>query len=247
MFHVKHLDQNDVAYARQLLDSARITVEPDQLAVLLRHLDWVLDVNRAIRLTAVSDPKRALAVHVVDSLIALDALSSAPQGGLVDIGSGAGYPGLPLAIVTGRRTVLLEPIRKKAEALRRFLVQENLEPWISVVEQRAEEYARAAPARTSVVTARAVASLPALVELAAPLLSPGGWLIAFKGSPDESEVAWGDRAAAICGLARRDVQRLTLPGEGHARTLIVYERCTEPLVDLPRRVGAAQKRPLGKA
>lgn len=247
MFHVKHLGPQDVAYARELLQSAGIDVGPTQLEMLLRHLDWVLETNRTVRLTAVSDPRRAISLHLVDSLLALTAVEDAPAGRLVDIGTGAGYPGLPLAIIGGREAVLLESVQKKAVALQRFLVHENLEPRISVVAERSETYATKMPASAAVVAARAVSALPALVELAAPLLFHGGRLIALKGRPDEAEVAWSVRAAALCGLALRSAERHELPPEGQVRTILVYERCSDPSIDLPRRPGVAQKRPLGKA
>jgi 16S rRNA (guanine527-N7)-methyltransferase len=95
-----------------------------------------------------------------------------------------------------------------------------------------------------VVTARAVAALPTLVELAAPLLSHGGRLIAFKGRLAQTEIGRGDTAAAKCGLRREGIRAFELTETGEARTLVTYRRVGDPSLALPRRVGMASKQPL---
>lgn len=207
------------------------------------YVDWLLEANTRLNLTAVTDPQEAWRLHILDSLVALPEVDDAPAGSLLDIGTGGGLPGLPLAIATGRRTLLLDSVGKKASAICDFLRAERLDD-IEAIASRAEDLALHRGAEFAVVVARAVTSLPSLVELAAPLLSPGGHLVAYKGAPSDHELASGDEAAGIVGLRRAKERRYALPVLGERRVLLVYERVSEPSVLLPRRVGLAQKRPL---
>jgi len=181
-------------------------------------------------------------LHIADSLAVLQAVRSAPEGAGIDIGTGAGYPGLPLAVVTGRPFTLLDGTSKKAAFLNEVSAELELAA-IEPVGRRAEEFAMMRPATYAVAVSRAVGSVPTVVELAAPLLAHGGRLIAFKGRPDPQEAARGDRAAEVCGLLRIDEVRYRLLGT-EERVAYVYEKVSEPRVALPRRPGMAARRPL---
>jgi len=241
---VKHLDADAIAYAHSLIVESALDVEPEMVAASLGHLDWVLEQNRTLNLTAIVDPLEAVRLHVIDSLMALPEVSAAPEGSMIDIGSGAGFPGIELALATHRETLLVESVRKKAVAVERYLLQENLESWISVSGLRAEELALTSGASAAVVTARALSSLPSLVELAAPLLRYGGRLVALKGRPEADEITRGKAAATVCGLTMESMRELSLPGGGENRTIVVFVRTGTPSVKLPRRVGLAQRHPL---
>jgi 16S rRNA (guanine527-N7)-methyltransferase len=217
--------------------------EASQLEALARFLSDVLDGSTRVNLTSVSDPAEAWVVHVVDSVSVVPEVDAAPPGQLVDVGSGAGFPGVPLAVVTGRRTTLAESRRKKAEFLRRHA--ETLPgARIRVVGERSEELARAEPESFSVVTSRAVAALPVVLELSQPLLRRGGRVVAMKGGMDPEEAAAGLRAGRILGLEQVTDRTYDLPGKDAERRVIVYEKRGESEVSLPRRPGMAKKRPL---
>lgn len=196
--------------------------------------------------TTVSDPARALNVHIRDSLAALDVPALREAGAIVDIGAGAGFPGLALAIaLPGARVDLVESASRKTAVIRRLAAAagiENARP----IHARAEEWAAGdAAGAYDVATARAVAPLPVLVEYAAPLLRAGGTFVAWKGSPEAAEVERGDAAAAEIGLDRLDPVRVE-PFEGaRALSLYLYSKVREAPVNLPRRPGMAAKRPLG--
>lgn len=242
---MKHITTDDTEWLAGLISEADVSVAPEAMRLMLRHIDWLIDTNRSLNLTAVDEPREALRLHLLDSLIALPEVSGAPAGSLLDIGTGGGVPGIELASVTGRQTVLVDSVKKKAAAVRAFVVQENLESRISVSELRAEEIARHTPESSAVVTARAVAALPVLVELAAPLLFLGGRLVALKARPTAEEIAAGDRAAEVCGMKRLSVREQHLPGGGELRTILVYARTGPHREALPRRNGMANKNPLG--
>lgn len=241
---MKHLSDSARSDATGMLEVLSLEVEPKALETMLRHLDFVLEVNQSLNLTAITEPDDALRLHLIDSLTALPEVSLAPIGRLGDIGTGAGFPGLELGIATGRETLLVDSVRKKTDAIQRFLLQEDLDSWISVSALRAEELARQNREQFAVVTARALSSLPSLVELAAPLLLQGGRLVAMKGNLDESEMDRAHRVASMVGMRLETRRSLVLPLGGETRELIVFSRFGSPRVEIPRREGLAQRRPL---
>jgi len=183
-------------------------------------------------------------LHVVDSLCLVPYIKS-DQKQLLDIGSGAGYPGVALAIACPQMNVtMLESNNKKYS----FIAQEIQKLGLShaaALNLRAEE-ACAVAGGMHAVTARAVASLASLVELAAPLLADGGELYAMKGrvQNDESEEAMV--AAPKCGMSFQETHAYTLPLGSECREIWVFQKVGPALIALPRRSGRAQSRPLGR-
>lgn len=242
---MKHLEINAArSLAESLLDELDLRIGADVLEAVLVHLDGVLDANTRVNLTRITEPSDAVRLHVVDSLVALPEVAASPDGILCDMGSGPGFPGIPLALATSRQAVLLESVRKKAAQVSELLAAEHLDAQIAVIAERAETHATERRGAYSVVTARALSALPALVELASPLLAVGGRLVCLKGSPDTTEIASGDAVAAQTGMARASTRTVALPGGAETRTIITYVRSGKPKVHLPRREGMAQRSPL---
>ena len=190
--------------------------------------------------TPIREPAQAVDAHVADSLSGLAAVGEARS--LADLGAGAGFPGLVLAAVrSGARVILLESVGRKAAWLGHATAMLDM----GNVEVRAERVESWRPeARIDVVTARAVAPLPVLVEYAAPLLAPGGRLVAWKGDPDPAEEADGRAAAAALGLEESAVVPVQpFPGV-RDRRLYVYAKVAQTPPGYPRRPGMAAKRPL---
>lgn len=191
--------------------------------------------------TAVHDPRQALDVHLADSLaaLALPALRAAHR--IADMGSGAGLPGLPLALALPDASVLLvESQRRKCEFLQRAVDALGLTN-AEVVCARVE----ALPQRScDALTARALASLPVLCEYAAPLLADGGVLVAWKGAVDAAEDADGLAAAEALGLRREEVRAVEPYAGSERRTLHVLRKIAPTPPGYPRRPGMAVKRPL---
>lgn len=241
MFHVKH--ETTRPPSEQEIESALrdVGIVPTrrQLALLARHAEMVLVANRYFNLTRITAPEEFVRLHIVDSL--LPWLYVQPSTPCVDLGSGAGFPGIPLAIVHGMTTALCESVGKKAAFLESCVKKLGIA--CTVVHGRAEELGATRP-RAQLVVARAVASLPALVELASPLLDTGGRLIALKGDPEVTEIERGDAVASNCGMQRTETVSYVLPGGVERRTLVSYARTGETRIRLPRRVGLAQRQPL---
>jgi len=214
------------------------------LPLLLDHLAFLIEANSRTNLTAIRSTEEGLVLHLEDSLTATPELDAAPEGALVDLGSGSGYPGIPLATITGRLTTLVEARQKKAQFLKDAIARIGMEGFIEVETQRIETFTLAKKETYSVVTARALSELPVLLELASPLLKPGGWLIAYKGIPGEQEIQRGDKVASLVGMTPRSSRTLVLSDKTSKRTILVYEKTALPLLSLPRRDGTPQKKPL---
>ncbi len=243
MFHVKHEESAvgiDVARVMAVLQSCGVDPTWEQATLLARHAEFVREANRHVNLTRITDPEDVVHLHIADSLMFVSFV--APLKGLIlDVGSGAGYPGIPLAIM-GYDVQLCESVGKKAAFLAESV--ESLGLSVQVHAVRAEEFAARAPGRCDVVVFRAVSSLASLVELASPLLRQHGRAIALKAAIADDERSAGDRAAVLCGMKFVDEQRYALPS-GENRTVLTYERTGSARTGLPRRPGLAQNHPLG--
>jgi 16S rRNA (guanine527-N7)-methyltransferase len=243
-FHVKHLMPDELR-AELLVGLAAlgVTVTEGQALQCVEYLLGVLAANNALNLTRISDPGNAVRLHLLDSLAALPEVGAAPAGRMLDIGTGGGFPGVPMAIASGRDAVLLDSVAKKAAAVEEVLRAVGL-PGIEIVSQRAEAYACEAAGGFAVVLARAVAPLPSLLELGAPFLCESGRLVLLKGRPTDEEIGAGDRVARIVGVQRSGARAFSIPDSGERRTVLTYERIGRSSVALPRRDGLAQRRPL---
>jgi 16S rRNA (guanine527-N7)-methyltransferase len=216
-----------------------------EATLLAEHIELVLEANRRVNLTRVTDPEAAIRLHTADSLSVLEDVRLAPAGMLLDLGSGAGFPGIPLAVCSTREVMLLDSVGKKVRELDLMLSVLGLAGRVLATSGRAEALARARPGGFTVITARAVAELPALLELASPLLALQGRLVCMKGSPSSEETARAERAASLLGMRIEYQRALELPLQAGHRTVLCYAKVGEPRVSLPRREGMAQNAPLG--
>lgn len=230
----------------QLIDEAAtygITLSSTQAQLMLCHLDLVLEKNKELNLTRITDPIDAVRLHDVDS--ALFSLYISPTENFIDIGTGAGFPGIPLAITTGAQGILLDSLHKRVVAVEGFVKKLGLDSQLEVVADRAESFAIERPKSANVVVARAVAQIGILLEYATPLLTDNGRVVISKGVPSEEELSLGDKVAEICGLQSVSRETYDLPEGAGQRTILVYKKCAEPTMKLPRKPGMAIKRPLG--
>jgi 16S rRNA (guanine527-N7)-methyltransferase len=194
--------------------------------------------------TTIREPQQASQAHIADSLAALELEPRRHARRLADLGSGAGFPGLALAVALPDAEVsLIESQRRKCEFLERLLAAAGIEN-ARVVCARAEEWGAGLGANDAVL-ARALAPQAVVLEYAAPLLRSGGSLIDWRGRRDEDAEREADSAAALLGLARDGVCRVIPFAGAHDRHLHVFTKVRETPSRFPRRAGIARKRPLG--
>lgn len=209
--------------------------------LLQRHLELVLEANKKTNITRISSWDEGMVLHVQDSLLGLEELSEAPDGWYADIGTGAGYPGIPLAIETGRKTLLVDSVGKKTAILDSFIAELGLDQ-VSTYTGRIEDLAREHPYEFAAITARALAQLSVLMELAAPLLQLGGRLICYKANLKPSELDHALSLQDTVGLKLVSDRSFVL--DDYQRRIVTFEKVKRESIQLPRKTGLAQKRPL---
>lgn len=249
------IDQAAAAEARRALETL-LSEEPAISAglpqgwtdAIERFVALLLAANRQVNLTRVTAPDEVARLHLLDSLAALPLIDAMAPGRVIDLGSGGGIPGLPLALARPDvRWTLVDSVGKKAAILAEFVAALGLEN-VGVVAARAETLGRDAAHREGyqLVTARACAALPVLAELALPLLAVGGSLLAWKGplAEDDEEVR---RGRAAIGQLGGGALRIVEPGVpalgGHRFVVVPKQRPTD--ARFPRRPGEPGRRPLG--
>jgi 16S rRNA (guanine527-N7)-methyltransferase len=227
------------------LAALRLTLTPTARSAIDGHARLLLAWTTAINLTAIRDPASVALAHVVDSLSAVAVLRERGVDRFLDLGSGGGYPGLPIAAaLPAARVVLLEPVAKKAAFLSVVATATGLDGTVEAAAVRAETLARDRRhrGRWPAVTARAVASLADLVELAFPLLAPTGALVAWKRGDLGDELAAAERAIAALGGGSLDVRRVEVAGLTGHRLVVATTHDGAPS-DYPRDPATRKRRP----
>jgi 16S rRNA (guanine527-N7)-methyltransferase len=238
---------------KELIEGARglgMELSPTQIEQFELYYRELIDWNKRTNLTAITDYAAVQVKHFLDSLT----VTMAFRGGeadsedlsVVDVGSGAGFPGVPLKIVLPRlRLVLIEPTQKKAAFLHHIVGELGLEN-AKVLNSRAEEAGHLPVYREqfALVLSRAVAPLPTLVELTLPFCRPGGRLVAQKKGYIDQEIAGAERAIAVLGGQLGHVQRIELEQFSDVRYLVVIDKICPTPGRYPRRPGMPKKRPM---
>jgi 16S rRNA (guanine527-N7)-methyltransferase len=217
-----------------------------QLNALETYERELLDWNTRFNLTAIRDTPGIHIKHFLDSLTCLLALRETPVERLVDVGTGAGFPGIPLKIIfPAMQLTLVESIGKKVEFCRHVAQTLKLDN-VEVIQERIEVVGQSPVHRERYdwAVARSVAMLPTLSEYLLPLVRVGGRVLAMKGESGPAEAHASERAMRILGGHLRQLIPVTLPGVAEDRYLVVVDKVAATPNAYPRRVGIAQKKPL---
>ena len=220
-----------------------IHLSEEKAHLYYQYMELLLEWNEKINLTAITDPHEIILKHFIDSLTALPYIPE--KGNVLDIGTGAGFPGIPLKIVNNNSYTLMDSLNKRITFLQEVIKELRLED-IEVVHARAEDYARNNEKREKyqVVIARAVASLNILVEYMLPMLQIGGVAICMKGSQIEQEIVNAKKAIEILGGKLETVEQFKLPESNISRTIIVIKKIKNTPNIYPRKAGIPTKKPL---
>ena len=213
---------------------------PEQLAEYGRLM---LEKNQVMNLTAITDPEDVATLHFLDSA-ALLTLESFSGKSVVDVGTGAGFPGLPLRVLEPSiRLTLLDSLNKRIQFLETVCRELDL-PDVACVHARAEEFAAEHRETFDLAVSRAVAALPVLCELCLPLVKPGGKFLAMKSVESDAELAASQHAIAILGGAVEAVRDYAIPGTDVRHRLIVVEKVKKTPEKYPRMFAKIKKNPL---
>lgn len=233
-----------------------IALSPEQITAFERFQTELLDWNERMNLTAITDPAEVESKHFLDSLSCLLALPQVDGRSLtdwleqplraVDIGSGAGLPGLALKIAWPKlRLTLLDATAKKCRFMQHVVDTLGLQD-VRVVQARAEDFGRHAGRMAfDLAWARAVARMPVLLEYGLPLLHQGGLFIIQKGREPQTEVDSGREALKTLGGRLRLVRTVQVPGLDAERSLIVVSKTAQTPAAYPRRAGIPEREPIG--
>jgi 16S rRNA (guanine527-N7)-methyltransferase len=215
-----------------------------QIAQLMKYKDLLLEWNSRMNLTAIEEDRDVIVKHFIDSFSILPFLKNSGER-LVDVGTGAGFPGIPVKIAFESTDVLLlDSLDKRITFLKTVIGELGL-TGIGALHSRAEEAGANAALRESfdISTARAVANLPVLLEYCMPLVKPGGMFIAMKGSSTE-ELDSSKKALDLLGGGLEEVRELTLPFSDIKRNLIIIRKLRQTPTKYPRKSGKPSKEPL---
>ena len=219
-----------------------ISLPPDQLAALDKYADLLVETNKHLNLTAITTPEGIEDRHFVDSLL----LAAQPEvaGRMVDVGTGAGFPGIVAKIYKpDLELTLMEPTGKRVEFLRTVCGELGLSQ-VEFAKERAEEAARKVWREVfDVASARAVAALPVLCEYCLPLVKVGGVFIAMKGPDADAETEAARNALHKLGGKLEEVRAFTLP-DGSTRNLVIIRKISQTPTVYPRNGGKIAKKPL---
>lgn len=200
--------------------------------------------NEKVNLTAITDPDEIVIKHFVDSLYILKFIKMSPNQSLVDVGSGAGFPGLPLLIANPQLEVtFVDSVNKKLSFIKDALNNAGL--MANIINSRAEELGRNSDFRESFdyVTARAVAPLRVLAEYCLPLVKPDGFFVSMKGSNGLQELADAENAIKTLGGEVAKTAEYTLPN-GDPRSIIIVRKISQTPTKYPRKTKKIETKPL---
>lgn len=223
-----------------------ISVSEKQAGALMRYCEMLYEANQTLNLTRIpDDPDWVIDRHILDSLTILKCGWPENDGAMIDIGSGAGLPGIPLAVLRPNlEFVLLDAQAKRVAFLQRVIDELHLNG--KAVHARAEDAARMGEYRESfdIAVSRAVAGLPVLAEYMLPFVKPGGRMMAMKGPDPEDEVEYAGFAVRELGGCEVRRMEAKIPGRDWRHTVIVIDKRIHTAERYPRRAGIPEKRPL---
>lgn len=227
----------------EVLSTYGISISNEQAGLLLRHLELVIERNKVLNLTRITSIDEGIDKHIIDSLLLVKCFEDCSDKAFLDIGTGAGFPGIPISIASGMSGTLIDSVGKKVSAVNDFLTELDIHN-VLAIKIRAEELAQEKSSVYDYVVARAVAETSVLLEYASPLLKTDGLAVIAKAVPTTDELEHATITAKICGMDYVSRETFELPHLMGTRTVLVYRKISEPNIKLPRTVGMAKHHPL---
>ncbi len=237
------------AFKRLVQDAKQmgITLSEDQLYRFQDFYRDLVETNKVMNLTAITEPEEVVTKHFLDSLSIANVLTPEEGQKILDLGTGGGFPGMPMAIAWPKaQYVLADSLNKRIQFLNRHIEAHNMTQAVAV-HGRAEELAKQSSYREQfdLVVSRAVANLSTLCEYTLPFVKVGGYFVSYKSGKIEEELNDAKKAIAILGGKCRKVKAFTLQDTDYERSLIVIQKVKETPKAYPRKAGTPSKLPLG--
>ncbi len=229
---------------QRIFSKSGFSLSDEQFEKFSTYSSLLVEWNEKINLTAITDPYGISVKHFEDSVLPLKMLEIPENSSLIDVGTGAGFPSVPMKIIRpDLKITLLDGLNKRVNFLKELCAELSIKA--DFIHGRAEELGKQAQFREKFdfATARAVASLSELCEYCLPFVSLGGSLIALKGSTGKEEALSAENAAALLGGGPAKISEYSLEN-GDRRTLIVIKKLSQTSLKYPRNKGQMTKKPL---
>lgn len=216
----------------------------EQIEQFDKYYQILFEESQKYNLTTITSKEEVYIKHFYDSILLLKYIKLAENKRLIDIGSGAGFPGIPLKILCPQlKITLVEPTTKRAKFLELVIKELDLKD-ISVINDRAENYINVQREQFDYASARAVAPLNILLELLTPFVKPKGIVIALKGSSYQEELTNAGNAQKILNLALKAQYEDRLPNDLGVRDILIFEKIKTHSLEYPRHYSKIKKKPL---
>lgn len=229
---------------KKYLEELDIKLNSEQILKFYNYMNLLIEWNKKLNLTAIIDPKDIIIKHFVDSLAISKYIEENAK--IIDVGTGAGFPGIPLKIYRNDIEVtLLDSLNKRINFLNYAIESLNLKK-IKTIHGRAEDYAREKSYREEfdIATSRAVANMSTLSEYLIPYVKVNGMVIAMKGSDIDEEIKCAGNAIKILGGKITNIDEFELPGTDARRSIVCIKKIKETSSKYPRKAGIPAKEPL---
>jgi len=223
-----------------------IDLSEEQIKIFQIYYKLLVETNKRFNLTSILEEEEIAVKHFIDSVLCIKVVPFYESKSLIDVGTGAGFPGVPIKIcLPGMEVTLVESQEKKVEFLIKLIAETGLTN-IEVVHARAEDIGRNQIHREKydIATARAVAKLRVLAEYCLPLVRVGGFFLAMKGPKINEEMDEANKAISILGGQTIDIKKFRLPITGDKRNIILIKKEDSTPERYPRRPGMPEKRPI---
>lgn len=211
-----------------------------------RYYELLIEWNKVMNLTGITDYDEVILKHFIDSLMLSEICGMSNVSAMIDVGTGAGFPGIPIKIVYPHiNAILLDSLNKRLKFLNTVIEELGLES-VQTLHGRAEDYARKTEYRESfdLCVSRAVANLSTLSEYCLPFVKKDGTFISYKGGASDQEVKQAERAVDLLGGKVETIYKFTLPGTDMGRTLVEIKKIKNTPRRYPRKAGQPAKEPL---
>jgi len=221
-----------------------VDINEEQANKFYKYMELLLEWNEKMNLTAITEPDEVILKHFIDSITVEKYINK--EAKIIDVGTGAGFPGIPLSIIRNDLNItLMDSLNKRIRFLDEVIEKNNLIN-VDTVHSRAEELARNTDYREKfdVATSRAVASLNVLLEYMVPFIKVGGYCICMKGSNVDEELDNAKKALDVLNCKVEKVERFNLPGSDYGRNIIIIKKIGKTSKKYPRKPGTPAKEPL---
>lgn len=243
---LRKLEEAEMNNLKTLLEQLKIDNPDSRISVMENYMEGILEWNEKVNLTSITDRTEFVQKHFADSLLGCGLSEFANAERIIDVGTGGGFPGVPLAICfPEKKFVLMDSLDKRIRIVT-ALCEENGIKNVTAIHGRAEELARKKEYRENfdLCISRAVANMSTLSEYCLPFVKEGGAFMAYKGPNCESEINDALRAIGLLGGSLDRIETMSAPGADFRHSLVIVKKTDKTPNTYPRKAGTPAKKPL---